>query len=354
VTQSDLAPRTHVAIGSRGLELRTLDDLWRFSQYVAKSGLAPKGMQSAEQVLVAIQTGSEAGMTPLRALSSVVVINGSPSWRGDAARALVENSGELKVGTSVQSGVRGEGEQMVGWCKTWRREEPEAHESTFGVADAKRAGLWGKQGPWVQYPKRMLMYRAMGFHLRDHFSHVLLGLRIAEEQQDIELQQVTASNGSAPPSLPTWAMTAVEQPTPDPLPSNIAPEPLPAEIASYDCPHGNAQADEAGNLVCRHCGTIVQDAEAPAVLPDGRDGVSSEPLPPDETPEDTRTIGPDEQAQLFAVVRERARELYGSGVTQAQERGLGAKIMARHYVKRSDQIRMAHFADVLDTARTIQ
>lgn len=54
----------------------------------------------------------------------------------------------------------------------------------FSVEDAKRAGLWGKQGPWSAYPKRMMQMRARGFALRDAFPDVLKGLISAEEAAD--------------------------------------------------------------------------------------------------------------------------------------------------------------------------
>jgi hypothetical protein len=54
----------------------------------------------------------------------------------------------------------------------------------FSVADAKKASLWGKSGPWSQYPRRMLQMRARGFALRDAFPDVLKGLVTAEEAFD--------------------------------------------------------------------------------------------------------------------------------------------------------------------------
>jgi hypothetical protein len=54
----------------------------------------------------------------------------------------------------------------------------------FSVEDAKRAGLWAKQGPWSAYPKRMLQMRARGFALRDAFPDVLKGMITAEEAID--------------------------------------------------------------------------------------------------------------------------------------------------------------------------
>jgi hypothetical protein len=67
----------------------------------------------------------------------------------------------------------------------------------FSVADAKRAGLWGKSGPWTQYPRRMLQLRARGFALRDAFPDVLKGLVTAEEAQDYP------ANEPAKPATPS-------------------------------------------------------------------------------------------------------------------------------------------------------
>jgi hypothetical protein len=61
----------------------------------------------------------------------------------------------------------------------------EASGAKFSVADAKKASLWGKAGPWQSYPDRMLQMRARGFGLRDKFADALRGLSIAEEAMDI-------------------------------------------------------------------------------------------------------------------------------------------------------------------------
>ena len=61
--------------------------------------------------------------------------------------------------------------------------EPQRRE--FTVEDAKKAGLWGKQGPWQTAPTRMLKLRARAFALRDTFADALRGLQSAEEQRDV-------------------------------------------------------------------------------------------------------------------------------------------------------------------------
>jgi hypothetical protein len=79
------------------------------------------------------------------------------------------------------------------------------------VAEAKKAGLWGKQGPWTQYPRRMLQMRARGFALRDAFPDVLRGLVTAEEAADYthvepEPVRVTQPTPPTPPVADDAAM----------------------------------------------------------------------------------------------------------------------------------------------------
>lgn len=167
---------------ARGLALQTFDDAWRFWQMVAKTPFAPKDFQGKpEACMLAGQHGAELGLGPMQSLQCIAVINGRPTIWGDAALALVQSS---PVCEFVSEAVDGDGEQMVATCIAKRRGYPTPSAVKFSVADAKKAGLWGKTGPWTQYPKRMLQLRARGFALRDAFPDVLKGLVTAEEAQD--------------------------------------------------------------------------------------------------------------------------------------------------------------------------
>jgi hypothetical protein len=117
----------------------------------------------------------------MQALQSIAVVNGRPSVFGDAALAVCKAS---PVCEFVDEGIDGDGESMAAMCIAKRRGYEKATVVRFSVSDAKKAGLWGKAGPWSQYPKRMLQMRARGFALRDAFPDVLRGLVTAEEAQD--------------------------------------------------------------------------------------------------------------------------------------------------------------------------
>ena len=167
---------------ARGLALQSFADAMKFGETVANSEFAPKDFRGkAASCMLAIQCGAEIGLAPLQALQSIAVVNGRPAVYGDAALAIVKAS---PICEYVIEAIDGEGEQMVATCTAKRRGYPQPTVVRFSVADAKKAGLWGKAGPWTQYPRRMLQMRARGFALRDCFPDALRGLVSVEEAQD--------------------------------------------------------------------------------------------------------------------------------------------------------------------------
>lgn len=229
------APEAQITLNKNGLQLASLDDMWRFSQCVVKSGFAPKGMEKPESVLIAIEMGFEVGLSPMAALQNTAIVNGRPTIYGDAALALVRGSGLLESYEEKPVGVRGKDD--YGYCVSAKRKgDNSAYSETFTVADAKQAGLWGKAGPWSQYPARMLKFRARGFLLRDAFGDVLKGMRTFEEVRDyvdadVEVvaekpkKQTLFKSATKPaPDAPT-----VETPNFDDAPEAPKPEPKQAD-----------------------------------------------------------------------------------------------------------------------------
>ena len=191
-----------------GLALQRFDDALKFANMVAKSDFAPKDFRAKpESCLLAIQHGAEIGLSPMQSLQSVAVINGRPSIWGDAAMAVVMAS---PVCEYVTERIEGDGDAMVAICEAKRKGYPKATVVRFSVADAKKAGLWGKSGPWTQYARRMLQLRARGFALRDGFPDVLKGLVTAEEAQDYQNTESQAVVVTAP--SPAKVTPVVAQP----------------------------------------------------------------------------------------------------------------------------------------------
>ena len=160
---------------------RDFEQAFRMAQVVAATSLAPKDMRTPEAIVVAIMHGLEIGLKPMQAIQSIAVINGRPCIWGDAALALVQGSGLAEY---VKEWTEGDGDNLVAHCSARRRDGASEVQQSFSVADAKKAGLWGKAGPWSGYPRRMLQMRARAFALRDAFPDVLKGIAVHDEVQD--------------------------------------------------------------------------------------------------------------------------------------------------------------------------
>ena len=194
-----------ILMGEKGVAIHNIDELWRFSGFVAESGIAPKGMKQAS-IFAVVQSGAELGLTPFRALANMKVINGRVGPMGALGKALVRKSGVLAADTGFKEYFTGEvdTDEWTAWIAT-RRGEEGVISTSFSVKDAKRASLWGKDGPWKLYPKRMLMWRAVGFHLDDYYSDILLGFHIAEVLEDYPGERFPA------------VMEKLDEPVKDPL-----------------------------------------------------------------------------------------------------------------------------------------
>lgn len=154
---------------------QSIEEVFRLSQGIANSGLAPRGMDKPEQITVAILTGLEIGLPPMFAIQKIAVINGRPSIWGDAVPAIL-----WAKGFKLRERMEGDGETRTAVCELVRP-DGEKIERSFSVAMARKAGLWGKAGPWAQHPDRMLQMRARGFTCRDGAADALSGLYLSEE-----------------------------------------------------------------------------------------------------------------------------------------------------------------------------
>ncbi|WP_151721026.1 recombinase RecT [Acinetobacter ursingii] len=165
-----------------------LNEAMQIADLLAGSDIVPKDYQRKPgNILVAMQWGAEIGLQPLQAMQNIAVINGRPSIWGDAMLALVRSSGLLEF---IREEISEDGQKAT---VTVKRKGEEEFTSTFTMEDAKKAGLSGKQGPWSQYPKRMLKLRARSYALRDVFPDVLKGMAIAEEERDKEVDVTPAT-----------------------------------------------------------------------------------------------------------------------------------------------------------------
>jgi len=159
-----------------------LQQAMSFCKVMSESNFVPQTYRNKPgDILAAVTMGAELGLGPMQSLLGIAVINGKPSIYGDTLLSLVLGHPDCE---DVIETVENEGtDKALARCEVRRRGRQPAVR-TFSVDDAKRARLWGKKGPWTDYPSVMLKHRARGFALRDTFADALAGLITTEEARD--------------------------------------------------------------------------------------------------------------------------------------------------------------------------
>ena len=159
---------------------QNFEELLKFAEMASKTDLVPVQFKNKPfDIVVAGQMGAELGLQLMQALQNIAVINGRPSIWGDALIAIVsahQDCDDIKEEFDEKT--------MTAIC-TVKRKGRSATVGKFSQQDATTSKLWGKSGPWTNYPKRMLQMRARGFACRDAFPDALRGIITREEAEDI-------------------------------------------------------------------------------------------------------------------------------------------------------------------------
>lgn len=231
------APMTRTGAMSFGLAPTTIDEAWRLAGILAKSKMVPKNYQGeAEDILVAMLHGNDLGLSPTASLSSIAVINGKPGVYGDGFLGVIQSKPayqrhvefyELHDGTKVKS-LRKEDydhDETKAVSMFWRKGNPDPFVQEFSIGTAKRAKLWGKEGPWSNYPARQLMWRARGFAGRDGFAAELRGIKMAEELLDTPDDVIDQAPAiQAQPAEPVRrSAKQLQEPAPEPPAAGLTP-----------------------------------------------------------------------------------------------------------------------------------
>ena len=168
-------------------------------------------------VAAAVLTGTELGLSPMSALRSIDIIEGTPALRAVALRALVLAAGhELWVIESTSTRA------IVSGIRAGTKHE---QQSIWTMDRARSAELTGKPN-WKRHPGAMLVARATAEVARLIAPDVLLGLPyVAEELEDGEIDQAPEPAPATRQRTAQRRRRAEPAPLPDLPPSEPDPEP---------------------------------------------------------------------------------------------------------------------------------
>ena len=211
-----LATQSNTAAGF-GLLLSpaTLEAAKETAAMLSKSELVPKAFAGKpNDILIAGAMGHRLGLDLFSALSGIAVVNGRPTLWGDAQLAVCQARPDWAGMDVKESGV---GDALSITVTITRKGHSSPYVGAFSMEDAKRAGLYGKAGPWSQYPRRMCMLRARAFALRSAFADALSGFHAREEIEDDMIDVTSTASVRVPEPVAGRTREIPQDPPSDPI-----------------------------------------------------------------------------------------------------------------------------------------
>lgn len=166
-------------------EILDWGQLMEMANFMSKSTIIPVSYQNRpENILVAIDLASRMGISPIVVMQNLYIIQGRPSFSGQAIASLIRSSGQF---SNVEVNFVGtEGKDDWGCYITAMRNGKQLRGATVTLKMAKAEGWEQKSGSkWKTMPELMLTYRAYTFFGRQFAPELLLGLHATEEIEDV-------------------------------------------------------------------------------------------------------------------------------------------------------------------------
>lgn len=183
----ELVIKSTVDISMVFLDKELYEQIGRAAQMLAKSSMVPQNYRNnVGDCFVALEMASRLGVSPLMVMQTLYVVQGKPSWSGQAATAMLKNSPKYKNVRHVYFGEKGKDSWgcKVEATRTDTGELVTGAEVTIAIAKAE--GWYSKSGSkWQTIPELMLAYRASAWFSRVHEPGLLMGMQTSEEVEDV-------------------------------------------------------------------------------------------------------------------------------------------------------------------------
>ena len=167
--------------------------IYDIGKMFASSHLVPTAYQGKPMdCTIAVDMANRMGVSPMMVMQNLYVVQGKPSWSGQACTSMIIASGKFK---NVHHEYTGEEGTDTRGCYL-EAERIEDHAIIKGpevtIKMAKDESWYSKNGSkWKTMPELMLAYRASAFFARVHIPNALMGCAVEGEPEDIAKEKVT-------------------------------------------------------------------------------------------------------------------------------------------------------------------
>ena len=188
-------------------------EAYKVAKSLVTTSFVPQSFRGKpEEAAAAILTGSEIGLSPMAALRSIDLIQGTPAMRAHALRGLVQSKGhEVWVAEAGPTKAVVQGK---------RRGSEKVQTSEWDLERAKGLKLLDKPN-WKSQPQAMLVARATSELCRLVASDVLLGIPYSVEELEDSAPEPTVA---VKRTVKRQTAPEVEPPPLEPLAATEAPQ----------------------------------------------------------------------------------------------------------------------------------
>lgn len=181
--------RAIVPVSRNGLQIESIEQAYRFANYLADSGMVPDNYKKKpSDCLVAIDLSLRLGVSWLAVMQNVYPVHGRPGMMSVLVTSLMNSSGLFTdpldyeiIGTDPEKDDykvrafatrKSTGKVLYGPWITWK---------------LVRAEKWDKKADskWLTMPDQMFCYRAASWFANRHCPEVKMGMMTTEEAEDV-------------------------------------------------------------------------------------------------------------------------------------------------------------------------
>lgn len=192
ITNGELSELVVASDESRKIAL-SFEQLMQWATMLAGSTIVPASYQNRpENCLIAVDMASRMGLSPMVVMQNLYVIQGKPSWSGQAIASLIKASPQFKNVTLNYVGEVGTNSWGAYVTAERASDGKIIKGGTVTIEIAKKEGWTAKQGSkWLTMPEIMLAYRAYAWFGRVYAPELLMGLQSVEEVEDVIVDTVS-------------------------------------------------------------------------------------------------------------------------------------------------------------------
>lgn len=159
----------------------------RLAERYANSDMVPATYKNKpDNCFVALELASRMDVSPVLVMQNLYIVQGKPSWAGQACKALIDGCGKFEKSEYVMTGKIEDGSAGCYLQAVHKATGKLVKGTTITLKMASNEGWLNKGGSkWKTMPEQMLKYRAAAFFARTECPEALMGFQSDFEVVDV-------------------------------------------------------------------------------------------------------------------------------------------------------------------------